>query len=113
MRLRTSDMRERDVIDVLTGRRLGNVEDLDIDVEAGRVRALIIPGERRLLGLLGGGKELRIPWSAVQVVGEDAILVRGEQVAAGEEGKEGLWGNPEADARAGGDPHRRGGFPHP
>ncbi|MBX5464134.1 MAG: YlmC/YmxH family sporulation protein [Clostridia bacterium] len=111
--MRTSDMRERDVIDVLTGRRLGNVEDLDIDVETGRVRALIIPGERRLLGFLGtGGKELRIPWSAVQVVGEDAILVRGEQVAASEGGKEGLWGGPETDD-PGGDPHRRGGVPRP
>ncbi|MDI3316395.1 MAG: YlmC/YmxH family sporulation protein [Bacillota bacterium] len=112
MRLRTSDMRERDVIDVLTGRRLGNIEDLDIDVEAGRVRALILPGERRLLGLFGGGKEIRIPWTAVQVIGEDVILVRSEQLAAGEGRKEGPWAGAEEETRPGGEPHGRGGFPH-
>ena len=47
-----------EVIDLDTGQRLGYVRDALVDSETGRVRALIIPGRLRCLGLLGRGPEL-------------------------------------------------------
>ena len=38
--------------------------------------ALVVPGRRRLFGLLGREKDRRIPWDSVQRFGEDIILVR-------------------------------------
>ena len=50
--------------------------DLEIDLERGQVTALVVPGRRRLFGLLGREKDRRIPWDSVQRFGEDIILVR-------------------------------------
>lgn len=73
--LRVSDLRQREVINTLDGRRLGVIGDLDIDLNAGRVTALIIPGQTRLLGLLGRTGDIYIPWEKIVKIGSDVILV--------------------------------------
>ena len=55
----------KEVIDLDTGQRLGYVRDALVDSETGRVRALIIPGRLRCLGLLGRGPELTLPWESI------------------------------------------------
>jgi YlmC/YmxH family sporulation protein len=79
--VRLSELKERDVVDVADGRRLGTVGDLEIDTESGQVTALLVPGAPRLLGLLGSEGELRIPWSAIVTIGADVILVRSAEPA--------------------------------
>ena len=43
----------KEVVCLSDGARLGFVRDAEIDLETGRVTALIIPGRLRWLGLLG------------------------------------------------------------
>lgn len=57
------------------GRRLGFVSDVEIDLETGRVEAIILPGVGKLFGLLGKDSEFIIPWDSIKKVGEDIILV--------------------------------------
>ena len=54
------------------------VEDLEVDLESGQVRALVLPGRRRLFGLLGREEDRYIPWDRVRRFGEDIILVEQE-----------------------------------
>lgn len=83
--VRLSALRERDIVCVADGRRLGTVGDLEIDAESGRVAALLLPGAARLFGLLGSEGELRIPWADIVRIGSDVILVRqAPAVGAGE-----------------------------
>lgn len=74
--IRGAELRVRDVVDVTDGRRLGNVADLEIDPESGRVTALIVPGASRLFGLLGSEEDAAIPWADIVTIGADVILVR-------------------------------------
>ena len=53
MRTRIAELRWKEVVDVQNGSRFGYVEDLEVDLESGQVRALVLPGRRRLFGLLG------------------------------------------------------------
>ena len=69
------ELRYKEVISVASGARFGYADDLELDLEDGRVTALIIPGRRRLFGLLGREADRLIPWSAVRRFGEDIILV--------------------------------------
>jgi YlmC/YmxH family sporulation protein len=78
---RITQLRRKDLIDVHSGSRYGCVGDLEIDLETGQVRALVVPGRLRLLGLLGRERERVFPWACVRCFGEDTILVDG----AGEE----------------------------
>jgi len=73
--LRASDLRTRDVISAADGKRLGFVEDLEIDPSTGRVIALIVPRRSSWWGLLGRQEEHIIPWSEIKTIGADVILV--------------------------------------
>jgi len=71
----TVDLREREVINLCDGARLGYVCDFEIDCCDGKILALVVPGER---GFFGGCKssDIIIPWCKIECFGEDAILVK-------------------------------------
>lgn len=75
METRIAQLRYKEVISVEDGSRYGYVGDLEVDLETGQVRALVIPGRRRFFGLLGRGEDRYIPWRCVRRFGEDIILV--------------------------------------
>ena len=75
METRIAELRCKEVISVADGSRFGYVGDMEVDLESGQVRALVVPGRRRLFGLLGREEDHYIPWSCVRRFGEDIILV--------------------------------------
>lgn len=84
---RITQMRNKEVIDIDSGSRYGCVGDLEIDLESGKVLALVVPGRLRLLGLLGRERERVFPWRSVRCFGEDIILVDGGENEAAEKEK--------------------------
>ena len=79
MDVRLGDLRYKEVINVSDGTRYGYVGDVELDVGTGQVRAIVVPGRLRLLGLLGREEEQVFPWQAVRRFGEDIILVEREE----------------------------------
>ncbi|MEW6448494.1 MAG: YlmC/YmxH family sporulation protein [Bacillota bacterium] len=73
--LKVSELRMREVINVLDGRRLGLIKDIDIDLDNGKINALVLPGPSRLLGFFGKEEEVIIPWEKIVRIGLDVILV--------------------------------------
>ncbi|MGI6343613.1 MAG: YlmC/YmxH family sporulation protein [Bacillota bacterium] len=73
--LRVSELRVREIVNVLDGQRLGYISDLDLDLEAGRIKGLLIVESGRVLGLFGKDNEIYIPWEQVVKIGTDVILV--------------------------------------
>lgn len=71
---KASDLR-KEVIDIRTGRRMGELIDVEIDDETGRITAIVVPGEGKLFGLLGSGPDVVIPWTKIKKIGPDCILV--------------------------------------
>jgi YlmC/YmxH family sporulation protein len=72
---RISDLRLREVINVSDGRRLGLIDDLEVDVATGQVTALILPARSRLFHLFPRNEEVIIPWERIRRIGTDVILV--------------------------------------
>ena len=79
MEFRIGELCRKEVIDVMDGSRYGYVGDAEIDLETGQVRALVVPGRLRLLGLLGREEDHIFPWAAIKRLAEDIILVEGMQ----------------------------------
>ncbi len=79
---RIFDMGYKEVINLCDGARLGYVNDVEIDMKEGRVTALVIPGRLRLFGLLGREEDYVVPWSGIEKIGEDIILVRVPELAS-------------------------------
>ncbi|NPV52482.1 MAG: YlmC/YmxH family sporulation protein [Firmicutes bacterium] len=73
--IRTSELRVKDVVNALDGRRLGPVSDLEIDIDTGQVKAVMVPGPPRFLGIIGRGNDYVIPWERIKRIGLDVILV--------------------------------------
>jgi len=69
------ELRDKDVVNVNNGERLGRICDVDIDLETARVCALILPGKCRCLGLFGREDDITITWNEITLIGEDVILV--------------------------------------
>lgn len=72
---RIFDFRQKEVINISDGKRLGYVYDVDFDDKEGYINALVIPGSGKILGLFGKDTECVIPWNAIKKIGEDIVLV--------------------------------------
>lgn len=75
MQTKISDFRQKEVIDIKNGARLGFVSDVEIDPGSGSITAIILPGSGKLFGLFGKDDSIIIPWEKIEKIGGDIILV--------------------------------------
>ncbi len=75
---RVLDLQKKEVINLSNGRRLGFVYDVEVDLETGRVGALIVPGQNRFFRLFWKYEEHIISFSQIKKIGDDIILVEME-----------------------------------
>ena len=75
MRMLFSELKCREVINVNSGERYGNVSDLVFDPCCGEVHAIVVPGGYKLFGLIKNREGMAIPFSKIKKLGEDVILV--------------------------------------
>ena len=73
MENRLAQLRYKEVVSVSDGSRFGFVGDMEVDLDTGRVTALVVPGRLRLLGLLGREEDRYVPWDAVRRFGQDMV----------------------------------------
>lgn len=75
MIIRAGELFDKEVICIKDGTRLGNVGEFELNTETGRIETVIIPGRARFFGLLGREEDVIIPFSCIEVFGEELILV--------------------------------------
>jgi YlmC/YmxH family sporulation protein len=75
MLLGFEELCRKEVIDISTGERLGFIDDIELDIESGSVKSLIIYGGARFWGILGKEEDSVIACSEIKVVGDDVVLV--------------------------------------
>ena len=80
MLCRIDELRNRQVVCVKDGGVLGYVSDIEMDTDSGKLTAIIIYGQPRMLGLLGHENDIIIPWSDISVIGHETILVSCESL---------------------------------
>ncbi|MFD5261875.1 YlmC/YmxH family sporulation protein [Bacillus wiedmannii] len=74
--IRISELQMKEIINVSDGKRLGNIGDIEIDMNTGKIGSIIISKQARMLGIFGKDVEIVIPWEEIMKIGEDVILVR-------------------------------------
>lgn len=83
MEMKISDFQTKDVINIVDGKKLGQVSDLELDLRQGRIDSIVIPQYTRFLGMFGGGgTEVVIPWRNIVKIGTDVVLVRMDETKA-------------------------------
>lgn len=73
--VKISDLRAREVVNVLDGKKLGSIIDIDLDMERGKVLSFILPGRLRGWSIFSRREEIIVPWEKIVRIGRDVILV--------------------------------------
>ena len=81
MTCRIAELQYKELVDISDGTRYGYIGDLEVDVEQGTIKNLIVYGRPRMFGLLGREGDVVFPWSAIKRVGADLILIDGNHVS--------------------------------
>ena len=77
MTCRLDSLRDKEVINVKDGGRIGFVSD----TQEAKLTAVVVYGRLRLFGLLGREADFVIPWKDIVLIGEDTVLVQYEAPA--------------------------------
>lgn len=73
--IKASDLTEKEVVNINNGKKIGMITDLEVDLEKGKINAIIIPDGGRLVGLFSKEIEYEISWHQIKKIGEDVILI--------------------------------------
>ena len=71
---RALTFKQKEVINLTDGRRLGYVQDVEANFETGEITAIIVPGTSKMFSI-GNKGDIVIPWSQIRRIGDDIILV--------------------------------------
>ena len=74
---RINQLRNKEVINICDGKRLGYINDAIIDVCSGCIAAIIVLFDCRTFGF-GKCEDLVIPWGKISCFGKDTVLVNVE-----------------------------------
>ncbi len=85
MNCRMGELRNKEVINVKDGARIGFVSDVEIDTRTAALTAVIVYGRLRLFGLLGREPDFVIPWKDISLIGDDTMLVNYQKPEAEKE----------------------------
>lgn len=73
--MRLSDLQNKDVVNVIDGKKVGNIIDVNIDFE-GKLDSLIVEKSKFLISMFSTNNEVEIRWAQIEKIGEDVILVK-------------------------------------
>lgn len=71
-----SSLKDKDVINICNGKRLGSITDLELDLKNGRIIKLLLPSGNKCFNFFSDKNMLCIPWQCIEKIGDDAVLVR-------------------------------------
>ena len=73
--MRLSDLQNKDVVNITDGRKIGNIIDININLE-GKMEGLIVEKSKFLVSMFSTKDEIEVKWGQIEKIGEDVILVK-------------------------------------
>ena len=71
---RFQELKNKEVINVKDGKRLGFVCDIEISSQDGKILSLILPPQKSRL-FFAGDDDITVEWDKIKKIGDDIILV--------------------------------------
>ncbi len=72
--MRLSDIQNKDVINLVTGVKIGNIIDVKINSEDGKIESIILE-KKKFPSFFQNDGEIEIYFNQIKKIGEDVILV--------------------------------------
>ncbi len=74
-----TELKNKDVINVVNGENLGFADDISLDTTSAAVTGIILYGKPRYFGIFGPREKLCISYRQIKLIGKDVILVELEK----------------------------------
>ena len=71
-------LKTMEVIDIVTGTRLGFIKDIVIDQSRQKIEAIVMPSKK--VSWFGKIDDIELPWGKIKKIGVDVILVDGSDL---------------------------------
>ncbi len=68
-----SDFRQKEIVDIVTGKRLGYICDVEFDEESGKIISVTVPSGKLFSSIMKSSDKI-IPWEKIVKIGGDIIL---------------------------------------
>ena len=72
--MRLSEIQNKDVINMSTGVKIGNIIDVKVNSETGKIESFILE-RKKFASFFSSNEEIEIYFNQIKIIGEDAILV--------------------------------------
>lgn len=72
--MRLSDLQNKDVINITTGVKIGNIIDVKINSETGKIESFILE-KKKFSSIFSSNDDIEIFYEQIKKIGEDVILV--------------------------------------
>lgn len=69
------ELRCKEVVNVIDGKRLGHIIDMAFDLCSARILGFMVPGEKTGWNIFKNSSQIFIPFGCIVKIGEDTILV--------------------------------------
>ena len=68
--MRLSDLQNKDVVNIMDGRKIGNIIDININLE-GKMEGLIVEKSRFLISMFSTKDEIEVKWNQIEKISVD------------------------------------------
>lgn len=72
---KASELRQKEIISLPDGKRLGFASDIEINMETGYIEAIVVPAENRFLSIFSKEMDIVLTWQNIKKIGIDVILI--------------------------------------
>lgn len=73
--IRMLELKQKEVINTRDGLRYGFVNDIEFNIDTGKIEYIIIPVHGKMFGMFVRDQEYRIHYSEIKRIGDDIIIV--------------------------------------
>ena len=73
--MRLSDLQNKDIVNIIDGKNIGNIIDAKIDERNRSIISLLVETKGKFISF-SRGEDMEIKWQNIERIGEDVILVR-------------------------------------
>lgn len=71
-----TSLQTKDIVYMEDGAKIGHLTDIELEINKGKVSALVITTRSKIFGMFGEDQEVIIPWEDIVKIGHDIILVK-------------------------------------
>ncbi|MDE6762668.1 MAG: YlmC/YmxH family sporulation protein [Oscillospiraceae bacterium] len=79
MKCTLAALRNKEIINIRNGARMGFVDDIEFDTDDSMIKSFIIYGRSRFFGLLGRDDDIILTCDDIEIVGVDTVLISADE----------------------------------